>query len=126
MTIPMIRQAFAPRASITTLNLKLSQTLMKSNKSEHSNYNDPRRMSQKSQTSHKVPSLDLSHQGGGSGDGLSRGHSGVVGTLEGSASCDVLVDADEFGHKGDAAMGPGNTGTTGSGGRHHPVITHTH
>ena len=96
MTIPMIRQAFTGvRPSVTSLNLKLAQALNKANNGEHSNYHDERRMSQKSQNSHKVPSLDLSPPEGGSGDGHSRRHSGVVGTLDGSVGGDVLADLDD-------------------------------
>ena len=120
ITIPMIRQAFAPRASITTLNLKLSEALRQSNKSEHSHHNDHRRMSQKSQNSYKVPSLNLSPPGGGSGDSNSRGHSVVVGVLDDGMGGDVLVDVDDFVFRGDVTNG--TTGrSTGSGSRHHTV-----
>ena len=112
MTVPMIRRAFA-RTSITSLNLKLSQALLQqSHKSQHSNYNDQRRMSQKSQTSahshHKVPSLDLSTRGGGGGSADSNGR---AGTIDGSGHGDLLNELDDSDDQFNSAGHPQSTGS---------------
>ena len=117
MTIPMIRQPFAARPSISSLNLNITQLNLqqtaeargsiKSQHSQHSQhsqrslYDDYRRLSHTSNHSvHNVPSLDMSRSGRG-------GHSDVHTHLHGTSQV--------MGSQGRGSKESSNTGSNAAG-----------